>query len=42
MTRIGKNRRKLSANQYERFHSRKNRAAIYIGSSPEFSPVLQG
>jgi len=42
MTGIGKNRRKVSANPSEPFHSRKNRAAGSIGISHEFSPADQG
>jgi hypothetical protein len=42
MTGIGKNRRKVSANPTEPFHSRKNCAPVSIGNSLEFSPADQG
>jgi hypothetical protein len=42
MTGIGKNRRKVSANPSEPFHSRKNCAALSIGISLQFSTVDQG
>jgi hypothetical protein len=42
MTGIGKNRRKVSANSTESFHSRKNRAALSISISLAFSTVDQG
>jgi hypothetical protein len=42
MTRIGKKRRKVSANPSELFHSHENCMAVSIGISLEFSPVLRG
>jgi hypothetical protein len=42
MNRIGKKRRKVSANLTQSFHSQKNSAVISTGVAFEFSPVHRG